>query len=242
MDIDGGDVDEYLDNDVHLDDNVLDHIVLAAPDLEKAMEQFHEMTGIMPTHVGPLQGLGAKTAHVGLDNNRYIEILAPDSEDPGPLGDELKALKDNTLTPYHYAIRSSEVSRLIEGYVYDVLGWDPDHIAMVQALPDDTVRQWDLLTMYGHDVGGVAPYYVRWVDPTHHPTAKIPLNATLLSCRVVAPEDHDVHKLITGVGGIDIETGDPTLECTIETPKGNVIFSAKTPKGLVFPGYDDEYQ
>ncbi|KAG7368932.1 glyoxalase-like protein [Nitzschia inconspicua] len=241
MDVNGGDENEYFDNEVQLDDNVLDHIVLAAPDLERAMEQFHDMTGIMPTHVGPLQGLGAKTAHVGLDNNRYIEILAADKEDPGPLGDELKRLKEDTLIPYHYAIRSSEVSRLIEGYVYDVLGWDPDHIAMVQALPDDTVRQWDLLTMYGHDMGGVAPYYVRWANPTQHPTAKIASDATLLSCRVVAPEDHDVHKLITGVGGIDIGKGDPMLECMIETPKGTVTFSATTPRGLVFPGYDDEY-
>jgi hypothetical protein len=129
---------------------------------------------------------------------------------------------------------------LIEGYIYDVLGWDPDHIAMIQALPDESVRQWDLLTMYGHDMGGVAPYYVRWHDSTHHPTAKIPSYATLLACRVVAPQDHDVHKLINGVGGIDIETGEPTLECLIETPNGRVGFTAKKPKGLVFPGYDDE--
>jgi hypothetical protein len=241
MDVDDGEENSFeFNKDVQLDDNVLDHIVLAAPDLEKAMEQFQKMTGIAPSHVGPLQGLGAKTAHIGLDNNRYIEILAPDNDDPGPLGDELKCLDDGTLTPYHYAIRSSEVSRLIEGYIYDVLGWDPDHIAMVQALPDDSVRKWDLLTMYGHDMGGVAPYYVRWHDSTRHPTAKIPSYATLLACRVVAPEDHDVHKLIAGVDGIDVETGEPTLECLIDTPNGQVKFSAKKPNGLVFPGYDHD--
>jgi hypothetical protein len=27
-------------------------------------------------------------------------------------------------------------------YVYDVLGWDPDHIAMVQALPDISLLQY----------------------------------------------------------------------------------------------------
>lgn len=237
---DASDIGNHQDSNVHLDDNVLDHIVLAASDLEKAMEQFEQMTGITPTHVGPLQGLGAKTAHVGLDNNRYIEILAPDLDSPGPLGDELKTLEEGTLVPYHYSIRSSEVSRLIEGYVYDVLGWDPDHIAMVQALPDNSIRQWDLLTMYGHDMGGVAPYYVRWNDPAHHPTASIPLNAILVACTVRAPENHDVHKLITGVGGINIEFGDPMLECSLSTPKGVLTFSASSPKGLVFPGYDDE--
>jgi hypothetical protein len=56
----------FYNNDVVLDDNVLDHIVLAAPDLELAMQQFEDMTGIKPSPVGPLQGLGACTAHVGL--------------------------------------------------------------------------------------------------------------------------------------------------------------------------------
>jgi hypothetical protein len=141
-------------NDVDLDDNVLDHIFLAAADLELAMQQSEDMTGIKPTLVGPLQGLGVRTAHVGLDRSRYIEILAPDKENDGPLGDDLRALLEGTLTPYHYAIRSSEVSRLVEGYISDVLGWDPDHIAMVQTLPDASLRQWDLLTMYRHGVGG----------------------------------------------------------------------------------------
>jgi hypothetical protein len=241
VDIHGGDEDNFrYDNDVQLDDNVLDHIVLAAPDLEKAIQKFEELTGIMPTHVGPLQGLGAKTAHVGLDNNRYIEILAPDDEDPGPLGEELKKLQDGSLTPYHYAIRSSEVSRLIEGYVYDVLGWDPDHIAMVQALPNNSLRQWDLLTMYGHDMGGAAPYYVKWNDHARHPTACIPLNATLTSFKVRVPKGHDVHKLITGVGGLDIEYGEPLLECVLKTPNGSVTFCADEPLGLVFPGYKED--
>jgi len=176
---------------------------------------------------------------VGLDGNRYIEILAPDPETPGPIGDELRRLEAGTLTPWHYSIRSSEVSRLIEGYVYDVLGWDPDHIAMVQALPDHSLRQWDLLTMYGHDVGGCAPCYVKWNDPAQHPTATIALKATLTACTIRAPKGHDVHRLITGVGGITVLHGEPLLEISFATPKGTLTFSSNAPKGLVFPGYDD---
>lgn len=241
MDVHGDYNDEdrtLYDNDVDLEDNVLDHIVLAVPNLEDAMDQFEDMTGIRPSPVGPLQGLGAKTAHIGLDENRYIELLAPDFDNPGPLGEELAQLEKGTLTPYHYSIRSSEVSRLIEGYVYDVLGWDPDHIAMVQALPDNSIRHWDLLTMYGHDVGGAAPCYVKWKDPAQHPTATIALKATLTSCRVRAPEGHNVHKLISGVGGLDVQFGDPLLEVTFMSPKGSLTFSTENPKGLVFPGYD----
>jgi hypothetical protein len=236
-----GDEDRTLyNNDVDLVDNVLDHIVLAAPDLELAMQQFEDMTGIKPTPVGPLQGLGVCTAHVGLDNSRYIEILAPDKNNDGPLGDDLRALAEGTLTPYHYAIRSSEVSTLVEGYISDVLGWDPDHIAMVQALPDASLRQWDLLTIYGHGVGGIAPSYVKWKKAETHPTATIALKAKLKACMIRAPEGHAVFKLITGVDGITTGFGEPLLEVSVETPNGTITFSSHYPKGLIFPGYDDE--
>jgi len=247
VDVNGGvtvgrEVDDrtVYDNNVDLKDNVLDHIVLVAPDLGEAISQFETLTGLRPYPVGPLQGLGAKTAHVGLDGNRYIEILAPDDDCPGPIGEELKKLKHGTLTPSHYAIRSSEVTRLISGYIYDVLGWEPDQIAMVQALPDNSVRQWDLLTMYGHEVGGCAPCYVNWKDPAHHPTASIALKGQLETFKVRAPKFHDVQKLIMGMDGITIEHGKPFLECTVSTPKGLVTFSTDNPRGLVFPGFDEE--
>jgi hypothetical protein len=79
------------------------------------------------------------------------------SDAAGPVGDEWIKLEWGTLTPCRYAIWSSEMSRLVKGYVVDVLGWALDQINMVQALPDDYLQKWDLLTMYGHDVGGAAP-------------------------------------------------------------------------------------
>ena len=232
-----------FDDDIELEDNVLDHIALAVPDLEMAIDQFEKLTGIRPTTVGPLKGLGVKTAHVGLNDNRFLEILAPDLDSPGSLGQELSNLEKGAIVPYHYSIRSSEVSRLIQGYIYDVLGWDPDHIAMVQTIPDNSIRQWDMLTMYGHDIGGVAPCYVKWSDLSNHPSRKMGRHkATLTSCTVQAPKGHRVHKLISGVGGLDVKHGAPFLAVTLATPKGSVTFSSSKPKGLIFPGYGGSQQ
>ncbi|CAJ1951792.1 unnamed protein product [Cylindrotheca closterium] len=222
-----------------LEDNVLDHIVLASPNMAEALDKFEEMSGVRPVIMGPLEGLGVQTAHVGMDKGRYIEIIAPDDENPGPLGKELKALPAGRLIPYQYAIRATEISRLIEGYVYDVLGWDPDHICMAQTLPDGTPRQWDLLTMYGHNIGGAAPIYVKYPDPSEHPTRKLDPTITFKKFTVQADQDHRVHKLITDVSGIDIEYAQtPALEFSFDTPKGGLALSANYPPGLVFPGYN----
>jgi len=236
----------FDENIITLEDNVLDHITLGVPDLDSAMDEFEDMTGIRPTVAGPLKGLGVKTAHVTLDGNRFLELMAPDHENPGSLGKQLSHLEKDAIVPFYYSIRSSELSRLIEGYVYDVLGWDSDHIAMVQVLPDNTIRHWDMLTMYGHDMGGVAPCYVKWKDPSRHPSMMIdgrPMKAaaTLTSFKVQAPEDHKVHKLIMGVNGLEPTYGtNPEIELTIQTIKGSFHFSSFRPKGLTFPGYEDK--
>jgi hypothetical protein len=147
-----------------------------------------ETDRVRPTVIGPLQGLGARTAYVGLDHNRYMGIIAPCNDRPGPLGAALSP--PGVLTPYHYSIRSTEVSRLIESYVYDVLGCDPDHIVMVQALQDESIRQWDLLTMYRHDVDGIASMYVRYTDRSQHPTRVIASRVALESWTVRVAKDH----------------------------------------------------
>ena len=230
---------------IKLDDNVLDHVILAGPDFEEAVKLFEETTGIAPTIVGQLQGLGVWSAQVIMDGNRYISILGPDPDPDaaGPIGDELVNLEWGQLTPYHYAIRSSEMSRLVEGYISDVLGWAPDNIAMVQSLPDDSVRKWDLLTMYGHEIGGAAPCYVKWKNPNRHPTAGTSHDVTLLYFVVAVPENHDVNKLVSEVDGITVEQDEtPRMELYLETPKGMVDFSTEYPPGYAFPGFYDYYQ
>ncbi|KAL3932188.1 MAG: hypothetical protein SGARI_004029 [Bacillariaceae sp.] len=126
--------------DLGLEDNVLDHIVIAAPDFQEALKEFENMTGIKPSVVGSLRGLGTKSARVGLDNNAYIEIIAPDPKNSGPIGAALaRELEEGTLVPYHYAVRSSEVADMKDDYVPNELGWQPDHISMF-ALKNLTVR------------------------------------------------------------------------------------------------------
>mmetsp|Transcript_20780 Transcript_20780/g.59242 ORF Transcript_20780/g.59242 Transcript_20780/m.59242 type:complete len:537 (+) Transcript_20780:75-1685(+) len=226
---------------VKLSDNVLDNVVIAAPNLEEAIDEFEKRTGVRPQPSGKLKGLGAKTAVVILDDNRYIEIVAPDPDAPaGGLGEELKKLPSGSLEPFHYAIRT-QMSKMVEGYVSEVLGWKPDHISMAQAREDGNgTRNWELMTFMGHRIGGIAPSYIKWNDTLHHPTSQQRPQAALESLHIQAPEGHVVHKLLTGVDGIQPQVNDHLMLClTIRTPKGKSIFIGMQPPGYQFPGYDD---
>jgi hypothetical protein len=225
--------------DLNLQDNVLDHIVLAAPDFQEALKEFESMTGIKPSIVGSLRGLGTKSARVGLDNNAYIEIIAPDPKNSGPIGACLaKELEEGTLVPYHYAIRSSEVEEMKDEYVPNELGWQPDHISMFGAGPDGTPKKWEMLYMYGHKIGGCVPFYIDW-GQCDHPSASIPEVGALKSLVVRAPGGHKVHDLLAKVSGISVQEGEPLLEFSFGSPEGTITFSADNPNGVRFPGFED---
>ncbi|CAJ1963612.1 unnamed protein product [Cylindrotheca closterium] len=225
--------------DLGLQDNVLDHIVLAAPDFQDAMKEFENMTGIKPSVVGSLRGLGTKSARVGLDNNAYIELIAPDPKNSGPIGAALASqLEEGQLMPWHYAIRSSEVEAMKDDYVPNELGWQPDHISMFGASPDGTPKKWEMLYMYGHKIGGVVPFYIDW-GHCDHPSATIPEVGALKSLVVRAPGGHKVHDLLSSVEGVTVEEGEPMLEFSFGSPEGTITFSADNPHGIKFPGFEE---
>lgn len=189
--------------------------------------------------VGSLRGLGTKSARVGLDNNAYIEIIAPDPKNSGPIGAALaKELEEGTLVPYHYAIRSSEVSDMKDDYVPNELGWQPDHISMFGASPDGTPKKWEMLYLYGHRIGGAVPFYIDW-GQCDHPSASIPEVGALKTLVVRAPPGHKVHDLLSSVSGIEVEEGEPMLEFSFGSPEGTITFSADNPVGIKFPGFED---
>jgi Glyoxalase-like domain len=101
-----------------LEDCVLDHIVLAAPDLDQAMDHFEKMTGVLPEECPSYKGLGTRCARVAFesavaatDNDSslsappYLEIIAPDTNHPGPIGRLIAARGIPELTPFAFAVR-----------------------------------------------------------------------------------------------------------------------------------------
>jgi chemotaxis protein histidine kinase CheA len=230
---------ESSEREVILDDNVLDHIVLAAPDLDAAMKQFHKCAGIEPVIFGSIKGLGIKCARVSFNDSSYIEIIAPDPKRTGPIGDLIKAKGIKEMVPFHYAIRSSKIETLKDEVTQ--FGYTTDRISMFGAKADGTPRKWEVLHLYGHKMGGICPFFINWAN-SDHPCATLPVVGKLKKFTVRAPEGDPVHELLEHVGAedINIEVGKPKFSFQFSSPEGTVKFSSSKAVGFKFPGFEDE--
>jgi hypothetical protein len=62
--------------------SALDHLLIGAPDLDVAIDWFLRSTGVRATRGGRHDGLGTWNAVVPIGDRRYVELIAPDPEQP----------------------------------------------------------------------------------------------------------------------------------------------------------------
>lgn len=167
-DNDDDDESEASEREVILDPNVIDHIVLVAPDLDEATKNFEKMTGIAPKVCGHINGLGLRCARVSFNDSSFIEIIAPDDKKPGPIGTLIKSRGIKQLTPFHFAIRTNRAEELKEEV--KAFGYTPDHITMFSGNTDGDPKKWELLHLYGHKLGGICPFL--WTGTTQSTPAR----------------------------------------------------------------------
>ncbi len=80
----------------------LDHIMLAAPDLEAAVADFEQRTGVRPSEGGRHPGQGSRNVLATLGNGCYLEIIGPDlaQDRTNNFGEVLSRLRAPTLLKF----------------------------------------------------------------------------------------------------------------------------------------------
>ncbi|MBX2877031.1 MAG: VOC family protein [Saprospiraceae bacterium] len=202
----------------------IDHIVYAVPDLDQAILDFQEKTGIEPTFGGYHKNKGTKNALVNIGEGAYLELITVDPENtaivsPRWMGVDLISeaqvtrwsLKSDQLEHDSKALQAfAEKMGVIEGgqrktATGDLLSW-----MMIMPLAAPPVE--------------IAPFVTSWGADSIHPTQNLPQVAPLLDIQFFHPDPDSLMDLWSqlGLSYAIHEDAAPKIKILLDCPKGRV--------------------
>src|SRR5262244_274794 len=199
----------------------LDHILLGVNDLDRGIAWMEQRTGVRAIFGGVHPGRGTRNALLSLGPLRYLEIIAPDPQQPGKgwFG-KLSAMTEPRL--FDWAVHTSDIVSLAKhagaaGFTID----GPNDGS--RARPDGKTLHWKSF-MLRDDRGGLLPFFIEWGRDSLHPSEDAPRGCTLKRFFVESPAGADLakqYKLLE----VEVEVANgaaPRLRATISSPKGEV--------------------
>jgi Glyoxalase-like domain len=206
-----------------IEDHVLiDHLVYAVPDLPAAVADVEERFGVRAHAGGKHIGLGTHNALLALGPRTYLEIIAPDPEQPEPSTPrpfDVDRVGHGRLVSW--ALACDDIDAAVAGA--RSLGYDPGDVVNGQrAEPTGTVLRWRLTV--GGMAGGPAPFLISWGE-TEHPARSAPRGLTLEAFHIEHPDPLSLAPLLTALGA-DVEIKPATaaaLVARLSGPNGSMV-------------------
>jgi hypothetical protein len=201
----------------------VDHLVYGAPDLGHAVELLERLLGVRAEKGGSHAGEGTCNALLALGPSAYLEILAPDPEQPAPPRPRwfgIDALRSPRLVAW--AANESDLDGFAARARRDGIAL-PQIVSGSRRRPDGSRLAWRFTDPHLLPEGSVLPFFLDWGD-TPHPAASAPRGARLTGLRAEHPGAAGVRDALARLG-VPLPVAKaprPALVATIEGAKGEV--------------------
>ncbi len=210
---------------------MIDHLVLATPNVRATAERVAHDWGIHLTPGGSHEGAGTRNELTGLGGRTYLEVVGPDDDQPEPGGHPtagprpfgIDDLTEARLVAWcvRPARRLDDVATAVAAFGVDLGGV----AAMSRRRPDGVLLEWRLtFPLLGEPHRGTLPFLIDWAD-SPHPATTLPHECTLVSLCVTHPNPQLVRAVIAEVGDlwlVEVSEGCASLAATVRTPNGVV--------------------
>jgi hypothetical protein len=200
---------------------VLDHLVLATPDIAATAEWLADRTGVVASEGGPHVGRGTRNRLCSFGDT-YLEIIGPDPEQPEP--PEPRSFGIDTLSDARlitWAARRTDLTTVVAagssvGLSYTV------PLAMRREAPGVTL-DWHLSLPAFDTEGGLLPFFIDW-GSSPHPAASAAPGLRVTGIHGQHPQPERISALLTALGeGLEVHHGRVArLIVEVEGPGGRV--------------------
>jgi Glyoxalase-like domain len=202
----------------------VDHILLGAADLDRAVEAVAKATGVKPVYGGK-HPQGTHNALLALGGRTYLEIIAPQ---PGAasatqFGDFGKLTEP---TPIGWAVSGGDLATLRARLEKAGFLLTPAQ-AGSRTTPAGATLHWQTFGL-GREVP-LAPFFIVWSADTPHPSTTAPAGCTLRALRFSGPEVTDLEKLRSALD-LDVQIAKAekaAITLRLQCPTGPVVFGEK---------------
>ena len=203
----------------------LDHILWAAPDLDKGSALIGMLTGVMPGRGGSHPGFGTRNSLLSLGES-YLEVISPDPAQSleGNRGGQIAALSDPGLMTF--SVRTTDIGAY-EAAAKRLGVGTKGPIAMGRTRPDGVRLAWSSLYITDPVYGESIPFAIDWKD-SPHPAASAPAGCRLLSFAVLHPEATKLTRIYREMGiSVDVKAAPkPGFLAVLGTPRGEVVLGS----------------
>jgi hypothetical protein len=201
----------------------IDHLVYATPDLNRGIEEIEHLLGVKASAGGQHVGRGTRNALVALGPATYLEIIAPDPEQPPPTEPRsfgLDTLRASRLVAW--AVKGTDLERLRGGAVQNGVPLG-EVKSGGRTRPDGVKLSWRYTDPSAMVADGIVPFIIDW-GQSPHPAQTAAKGFRLIALRGEHADEQRVqHMLQQLVLGLTVKSGRAAaLIATIEGPRGRV--------------------
>jgi hypothetical protein len=208
-------------------DAMIDHLVLATPEVARTADELAADWGLALTPGGAHVGRGTRNELTGLGGTTYLEVVGPDEQQPDPPFPRPFGVDD--LTDATLVAWCARPVRPLEEVVARcaALGIDLGPAAdMSRARPDGVLLAWRLtMPLIGAPHDGTAPFLIDWLA-SPHPTASLPHECRLAMLQIAHPDADVLRAVLAEIGtsdALEVHSGPTSLRAEIDTPNGRRV-------------------
>jgi hypothetical protein len=199
----------------------VDHLVVAVPDLEAGIADLEARLGLRAALGGRHEGRGTRNALIALSATAYLEIVAPDPEQPAiPRWFEVDRVDAPRLVTW--AAKEADLEGVSCRAVESGFTLGPI-LAGSRRRRDGTVLAWRFTDPSILVADGLVPFFIDW-GASPHPASTAPRGPELVALRGEHPDPAWVTRALEAVGLVlPVARGSrPALIAGLRTAQGVV--------------------